>query len=159
MGQRFVVVCRTSAAMKLAPMQELPTIPVTVESRSSTFTKQTKKERSVSQQKVERLIAPPTNHDGWLHQRANLLLVGELARPLCTHLGLFCRRQMANNAVACMRPHASSNSIHASEKVVEPSSQAILHSKKTATLTWMYILGPQCRPPSSPLLDSFRQAP
>ena len=93
---------------------------------------------------------------------ANESTTGWRASPsLCTNLGLVCRRQTANYGVACMRPraHCSPNSIHASEEVVEPSSQAILLSKKTATQTGMSLLGPQCGPSSSPLLASFRQAP
>ena len=155
-GHRFVVIRRALAATKLAPMQKLPTIPVTVESRSSTC-----EVGSQSKENDQSVPCLPPNH-GWLHQRTNLLLAGELAHSLCTNLGLLCRRQTANNGVACMRPraHCSPNSIHhASEEVVEPSSQAILLSKKTATQTGMSLLGPQCGPSSSPWLASFRQAP
>ena len=155
-GQRFVVIRRALAAMKLAPMQKLPTIPVTVESRSSTC-----EVGSQSKENDQSVPCLPPNY-GWTVASANeytrfFWLAGELTHSLCTNLGLLCRRQMANNGVACMRPHAhhhhcSPNSIHrASEEVVEPSSsQVIPLSKKTGTQTGMSLLGPQC---------SFRQAP
>ena len=159
-GQRFVVIRRALAAMKLAPMQKLPTIPVTVESRSSTC-----EVGSQSKENDQSVPCLPPNY-GWTVASANeytrfFWLAGELTHSLCTNLGLLCRRQTANNGVACMRPraHCSPNSIHASEEVVEPSSQAILLSKKTATQTGMSLLGPRCGPSSSPLLASFRQAP